>query len=179
MQAQDFGAAWSQDRPKERVRLCGQHAFFSDRRGHARGNTSTVTRRGHRGQGIAHRKSKRSGEPDLVVGCKLRIPTPRNTKIALTGSGCQEVSKRASSVIRWERAGNGFDVTRRGIAGIAPNSKRPDSPGRFAQAAIEYSRRTPPSRSIRRICTEPSSGPSGTRGTGTSRSIPRCGLAEL
>src|ERR1039458_1466369 len=113
------------------------------------------------------------------VGCKLRIPTPRNTKIALTGSGCQEVSKRASSVIRWERAGNGFDVTRRGIAGIAPNSKRPDSPGRFAQAAIEYSRRTPPSRSIRRICTEPSSGPSGTRGTGTSRSIPRCGLAEL
>ena|ERR1039458_342256 len=113
------------------------------------------------------------------VGCKLRIPTPRNTKIALTGSGCQEVSKRASSVIRWERAGNGFDVTRRGIAGIAPNSKRPDSPGRFAQAAIEYSRRTPPSRSIRRILTEPSSGPSGTRGTGTSRSIPRCGLAEL
>ena len=117
--------------------------------------------------------------PLSPVGCKLRIPTPRNTKIALTGSGCQEVSKRASSVIRWERAGNGFDVTRRGIAGIAPNSKRPDSPGRFAQAAIEYSRRTPPSRSIRRICTEPSSGPSGTRGTGTSRSIPRCGLAEL
>ncbi len=115
----------------------------------------------------------------MPVGCKLRIPTPRNTKIALTGSGCQEVSKRASSVIRWERAGNGFDVTRRGIAGIAPNSKRPDSPSRFAQAAIEYSRRTPPSRSIRRICTEPSSGPSGTRGTGTSRSIPRCGLAEL
>ena len=114
-----------------------------------------------------------------LVGCKLRIPTPRNTKIALTGSGCQEVSKRASSVIRWERAGNGFDVTRRGIAGIAPNSKRPDSPGRFAQAAIEYSRRTPPSRSIRRILTEPSSGPEGTRGTRTSRSIPRCGLAEL
>jgi hypothetical protein len=114
-----------------------------------------------------------------AVGCKLRIPTPRDTKIALTGSGCEEVSKRASSVIRWERAGNGFDVTLRGIAGIAPNSKRPDSPGRFAQAAIEYSRRTPPRRSIRRILTEPSSGPSGTWGTGTSRSIPRCGLAEL
>src|ERR1035438_2371697 len=101
------------------------------------------------------------------VGCKLRIPTPRNTKIALTGSGCQEVSKRASSVIRWERAGNGFDVTRRGIAGIAPNSKRPDGSGRFGQAAIEYSRRTPPSRSIRWIRTEPSSRFSETLGIGT------------
>ena len=75
-------------------------------------------------------------------------------------------------MIRWERAGNGFDITRRGIAGIAPNSKRPDSPGRFAQAAIEYSRRTPPSRSIRRICTEPSS-VKGSITTPTRFDVPR------
>jgi hypothetical protein len=49
------------------------------------------------------------------VGCKHRIPTPRSTKIARTGSGCQEASTR-SPVIHCEVkcVGNDIDVTRRG-----------------------------------------------------------------
>jgi hypothetical protein len=49
------------------------------------------------------------------VGCKHRIPTPRSTKIARTGSGCQEASTR-SPVIHFEVkcVGNDIDVTRRG-----------------------------------------------------------------
>jgi hypothetical protein len=47
-----------------------------------------------------------------------------------------------------ERAGNGFDVTRRGIAEIAPNSKRSDSPGRFAQAHDAIGRGEPRSRHL-------------------------------
>ena len=124
VQAQDFGAAWSQDRPKERVRLCGQHAFFSDRRGHARGNTSTVTRRGHRGQGIAHRKSKRSGEPDLVVARRPSVKQRSSTRGELRRVGRLVRSSSSHRVTSTRRTGQGPRDRSRDAAVLRCNARR-------------------------------------------------------